>query len=372
MDARTFFENELQVLDYKKSFAALKLGCNPGTITHYMNGKELKFDTALKTTFLFDGNETFLKMYCSESAKIENIKPSLEFLSTNRYFNELRQVIFRCDSLNILNDWTDTYKIVLSFQQRSKSFEEILSEIYEAQERVKDKEMKILLKVLEANIYHNLFESTSFSRIIKTVEILISKLDDGYFKNSLTMRVIELKSQESLFVLFDLDSARDYAKTIISSKIGTKFVADAYNILGTSYLFENCKKSLKYMDKSIKILRGINCNNVADKYEFGNRRFIQTYWSENLFAETSKTETAEVAFMMAKRGESKQALELLNGMDITPFRMYYRAIAENNPMLHFQAMNEFSKRNLKFYAQLPYKELLKDENYREIAQNLMK
>lgn len=373
MDARTFLENQIQVLGITKKSVSGMLGCSGSTISDYIgNVKELKFLTAIKSIdSLFDGDDTFIKKYCLESEKPENIKSSMEYLSTNRHLNELRSLIYRCDTLGVLKDWSDTYKIVLNMQSFGKSYDELLTDIQDARQTIKDIRLRTMLEIIEANVHHRLYESSSFSRLIRSAESKLADMKEDFLKKSLSVRVTELKSQEALFVKNDVKLAREYAKEIISSKTGTKFVADANNIIGTSYMYENMEKSLKYIEKSIKQLRKINCHEVADSYEYGTKRLIKTYWDEELTEEDPNIQKSELAFMLGKRGDKEQAVKILDSIDQTPFRLYYRGVAENDPMIHFRALGEFIRRNELFYAQLPFIELSKHKEYKEAVKNLL-
>ncbi|WP_181349443.1 AimR family lysis-lysogeny pheromone receptor [Thalassobacillus sp. CUG 92003] len=371
--ARDFFGNHLQTLGYTQKYAAELIGCSGGTITNYIDyRRELKFPTVMNAKdSLFDGDEHFVKLFCAESRNSQNIKYSLEYLSTNRCFDEIESLINRCERENKLLDWCKVYRLIINFQLMTDSYKSILQRIYILSHEIKDVELKVLLDIIEANVHHNIYESSIVTRLIETIEEKLAEVPDSYFKSSLNIRVLELRSIDSLFSRNDPKTARSYAKQVISSKIGTKFVADSYNIIGTSYIFEDANKSLKYMSKSIKILRKIGCQEVADIREGGTKRFIQTYWGLNLTEGNGTTQESELAFMAAKRGETDKALEMLDELEETPFRIYYEGVAKNDPMIHFKALGKFIELNEMFYAQLPYRELLKHEQFKEAVKSLL-
>ena len=102
-------ENALDNMPVKISWSdvALAADVDKSTLSHAKNGGEIKFLTQLKITkYIFkDHYIQVFKGLCLEFSLPQNIKYSLEFLSTNKFAKELGLLLEKISSKAGLKDW---------------------------------------------------------------------------------------------------------------------------------------------------------------------------------------------------------------------------------------------------------------------------
>ncbi len=369
-------ENGLQVKGINQKTFAESIGVKPATISKVFKGtSELGFLYMSKASrLLCDGKDSILRAACvNYYEKPENVKLSLEYLSTNRYLDDLKSLLDNCYFNEKDEQWRTTYQIVYDFQSREVPNEELLFNIRDAFNEVKDPLLKTLLHIIEGNIYIRTKDYNRLFMMAEKSQKLVDELDDCSMKNSLQARVNEQFARGYLFNKCDTEKARKYANLVISSKIGAKFKADGYYIIGTSFLFENVEQAITNLQESVRIYRESGRENIATMME-RNIEFAKTIGGYTGDRDTVNMDESEKAFLHAKRGEEEEALCLLDGLAETPFRLYYKGLATGNGIYHFDALKKLLDLGNKFYANLPYQELMKSEykREREIAQVLYK
>ncbi len=367
-------ENELQVKGFNQKTFAESIGVKPATVSKVFKGiSELGFLYMSKTSrLLCDGKDSILRAACvSYYEKPENVKLSLEYLSTNRYLDDLKSVLDNCHFNAKDEQWRTAYQMVYDFQSREISNEDLLFNIRDAFNEIKDPFLKALLHIIEGNIYIRTKEYNRLFMMAEKSKELVNDLCDCSMKRSLQARVNEQFARGYLFEKCDTEKAREYANLVISSKIGAKFKADGYYIIGTSFLFENVGQAITNLQESVRIYRESGRDNIATMME-RNIEFARTVGGYTEDRDTVDMDESEKAFLHAKKGEGKEALRLLENLAETPFRLYYKGVATGNGIHHFEALKKLMDSGNKFYASLPYQELLKSEEYKEIAKVLYK
>lgn len=362
-------ENRLIVDAVTQKEVAKEVGCSEATITNLIQGKEIKFSTIhLISSARFEGDSEFIRRACCESVKVENVKCAMEFLYANHYFTELQ---FICDKFRLdkpFSEWVIGYEVALAYQSNRDNYEELLITIEEVSPTIKDCHVKLLLQILKANILARSREFKPMMRIVSLISDQINNIKNLYIKDSYLCRIEEIKAHAYLFCKADMESARKSANYIISKNICAKLVSDASYIVGTSYLFTDKDKSLSAFELSCELLIKMGRKELAVDMQKRDISFLKTYWGDETNEHYSEPEKA---YALARQGKSIEAVEILDKLSGSPFRTYYRAIAEKNDMLHFKALSEFIARNDFFYAQLPAQELMDKPQYREIVNNLL-
>lgn len=363
--------NFMEKNNYKQQNIARPTKINAATLSNFLKGKRpLNFNSALAIQNLFfKTNTDFILNICKSYEKMEHIRPALEYLSANYHTNELKFLLDKVEDYQGFEEIHKTYSLVLNYQQKIKDENELISDIKKMYHQIKSNDMSALLHIIEANIYGITREYKTLFRITQHVEELIEEVSDSFIKKSLTVRLYEVLAQAHLVKKGGEEKCRDYANLIISSKISAKFDAYAYYLIGTSYMFHNYEKSNKFLLESANRYSEIGLHKLEDMILHRNIKNLETFWDKNL-DETENLDTSEAAYRFAKRGEANESLAILDSIEETPFRVYYRALATNDNNLHIKALGMFIKEGDYLYAQMPLKELNKNEVYREIANNL--
>jgi hypothetical protein len=370
---QSMFENQIIVKNITKSKVALRIEVKPNQITRYINeGREFKFKTACKIPgALFDGDESFLKLYACEVEKPENIPSSIEYLYANLHFNELSTVIARLEDMDSMRDWTSSYKLNIKYHNDRNAFNEVLSEISATLPNISDPAAQLNLHILKANIHLRTKDFGELERMIKLIESGTSDLKDSFIKDSFSCRCREFKAHLEMFLHINLAEARRYAEEIISENICSKRVSNGYYIIGTSYMLDNYEKSLENFQKSCDVLVRAGRPDLAKAIADQDITFLHTYWGKFLDDSRIICDEAENAHRLIKRGEQLKGIEILDNLPNTPFRTYFRAIANNDPMIHFRAIGEFIGKKDYFFARLSEKELENDPVYGTAVKNLL-
>lgn len=363
--------NFMERNNFKQRNIAEPIKVSVPTISNFLKGeRQLRFNAALSIQNIFFKNNTdFILNICKSYEKMEYIRPALEYLSANYHTDELEFLLDKIEDYQGFEEIHKTYSLVLEYQRKTKDEDELISDIKKMYHQIKSNDMSALLHIIEANIYGITREYKTLFRITQHVEELIEVVSDSFIKKSLTVRLYEVLAQAHLVSKGGEEKCRDYANLIISSKISAKFDAYAYYLIGTSYMFHNYEKSNKFLSESAKRYSEIGLHKLEDMILYRNIKNLETFWDKHL-DDTENLDTVEAAYRFAKRGEQDEVLAILDSIEETPFRVYYRALATNDNNLHIKALVMFIKEGDYLYAQMPLKELEKDEVYREIANNL--
>lgn len=359
--------------NYKRKTIAETVGVNLATISNYLNGKRpLRFEVAfsIQNTF-FNKDHEFIRSVCRSYDKMEHVRPALEFLSINYYITDLEQLLNRIESYSGFEEVHQVYSFILRYQKKSHPYEILLRELKKLYLVVKSCDLVALLHIIEANIYSLTREYKSLFRIASESENMINDLPNGFVKECLRVRQYEILAQAYLFHKNDLEESRKYAKYIISMNICAKSEAYASYILGTTYMFLDYAESSYYLSKSAEEYNDLGLYTHRDTIRNQNMKFVETTWNHRLEETDIHMSDSELAYRLAKRGDSEAALSILDKIDETAFRVYYRAIATGDYSLHLKSFFMFVKEGDMFYAQFPLKELEKSEEYRDFVKNIL-
>mgnify|MGYP001199935191 FL=1 len=367
----SMIEEQLDRLNERVTWSELarKLGVNPGTISHFRNnGIELSFQSLLNLSrFLYkDKYVHVMSKWCLNLRLPKNLKCSLEFLSSNLKLDELEELIQiieeQYDSRELKN-WTEIYKIMLA-RQRNKDNLDFIEDLRRFSP--KTVETKILALIMELYYFYSIKDYTTMLKKSDELAHNFTVIKDDFIRSSFEARLYEIVAYTTLYNLVDYQSAREYANKIISKKICAVFTLSAYYIVGMSFLFEDYDKCLHYLKIYEKLLQEYNFTAYLEVLHNQHIPFINNIWGKTTSSEEID-DISEKAHFEAKYGDKKRAIEFLNNIEETPFRLYYRGIAENDPTLLLKSLVKFIKQGNKFYAKLPYDILAKNEKLSDIA-----
>jgi hypothetical protein len=364
--------NRLDELDMKAIKACELIGIVPSAMSKYLNDLiEIGFNVVLRLPeALFDGKHEIVRNAALLADSPANIRAGLEYLYSNFHLEDLTEVIKKDRSFSGSKDIYEAYELAMEYQKcRFKSYDELTIKLDRAMYFVRDKQAQALLKIIQADIGYMNREFNTMRSAALTAREIIGELKDSFFKNSYTARIDKLFALAALFE-GNLPEAREYAQKVIDAKVSPKVTSDAYYILGTSYWFEDQTLTLDNLRKSIEIVRAAGREELAREIEKRDVQTVKTFYGIDLDVITDDMDPSEKAFRYAKRGDKAQAIEILDSIKETAFRLYYRGIAENDCALHLQALIELLKGGDNFYIGLPLSELMKDEFYRNIALKL--
>jgi hypothetical protein len=368
-------EETLDTLDTKVTWKDIAdaADISKSALSHFKKGTELKFPTLLKVAkFIFE-SDYFLKFktWCLSLNQPMNIRYALEYLSLNKQVVELEnliQKIYNDYPTKELLDWANVYKILLDYL-KGGNLEVILDQL--RMYNPKYPETRILASVIEVYCKNKMREYTSMKSIISGLDLSISQIKEDYIKESFNTRLNEILSYVYLHKENNPNKARECANKIISSDLSAVLSANAYYIVGMSYLYEDYDTCLgnvmKYREMLVKQERYSQVI-VVDNNDFP---FIKNVWRKHT-KQPSTNDISEIAHFAALTGEKELASKLINKAieeeGLSGFKLYYKALATGDKSLYMQSLIYFvSKKGDKFFANLPYNQLKDDETFKSMA-----
>ncbi|SET42909.1 hypothetical protein SAMN05216389_11142 [Oceanobacillus limi] len=359
--------------DYKRKTIAESVGVSCATLSNFLNGKRpLNFDVAFSIqNIFFKKDREFIRSVCLSYDKMEHVRPALEFLSINFLLDDLEKLLNKIEGYHGFEEVHSVYSFVLKYQRKLHSYEIILRDLKGLYSEVKSMDLTALLHTIEANIYSLTREYKSLFRVAEESRLLIENLERGFVKECFRIRMYEVLAQAHLFHNNDLEKSRKYAELIFSMKICAKSEAYASYIIGTSFMFQDYAESSFHLSESVKKYQELGLIAHRDTILNQNIKLLETTWSHRLDETDGFMDDSELAYRYAKRGDSDAALNLLDGLDETAFRVYYRALATEDYSLHLKSLGMFMKEGDMFYAQFPLKELSKKEEFKELIKNIL-
>jgi transcriptional regulator with XRE-family HTH domain len=362
-----YFDRSAQKITWTE--IAKETGVTTSALSHSRNdGTELSFIDYLnlaKIAAKLAGERNYINLFsdlCLKFKRPINIKRALEFLSVHRKLDHLERLIDIVKTeynSKELRDWAEIYSIILLYQRDSRNF------TYMNQLRgysPKYLETKILSTMVEIYHFYRENEYKSMLALVKTIEGVLGNIKDKYIQTSISNRLFQILAFTHLYRYADIQKARYYAEKIISSKYSATLASESYYIMGMTFFFEDCDKCLAYLEKYLKSLEEQGRYELASLIRKNDIPFVQAHWGRKQSYEESVS-PAEEAHFEAKWGDKEKALKLVEQAitteGVSPFKLYYKALATGNASLFLESLVLFSKKGNKFFAKLPY-EYLKD------------
>jgi hypothetical protein len=364
----TIAEEYLDRSDKKITWAEIekKLGLTTGTISHSrIDGTEMNFATYLNLAKLIVdtiGGDyiNLFSDWCLKFKRPKNIKCAFEFLAANGKLEHLELLINNVKqehNSRDLKDWINAYSIVLMYKRNPKDY----SYIQELRGySPKQLETRIITSLLEVYYLYDQQDYKSMLTIAKSIEESLLMVKEPYIQASYLFRLYQTLAYTYLFRFDDMEKARYYAEKIILSNFCADLAIDSYYIMGMSFFFEDCDKCLTYLFKYVELLERQKRYDLARSIRKNDIPFVQAHWGRTQSSEENIS-LSEKAHFEAKWGSKSTALEMVQKClaleGVSPFKLYYKALATGEDNLFLESLIIFSKKGNKFYAKLPYEYL---------------
>jgi hypothetical protein len=347
--------------DITKTELASMINVHPSTITNFFEYKtELKFELILeiirktKPEKELELMKEAIGIIAKSSKRLRDIRLSMEYLSTNRLLDDLKNVIeTQINSSNKeLKDWATHYLILYKYQTLSESFANLLKELKTMKPTLYI-EMKVLRIILE--LYLNFMQRnyTDLFPLCEKAQKLISEIKCDFIRESYKIRISEMLSKGYLFCKDDPIEARKHGENILKSKnICASIKLNTYHMMGTSLIFDNFEDSARYFKKYKEMAEIHGRIEKVKEAEERDLHFLRVLWGKELeLAQT--TDPNEKMFYETLHGDKKKAIEMLKDCYDSPFKVCYEGIAKEDPELLVQSIAMFLDRGNKFFVRLP-------------------
>lgn len=345
----------------------------PNKLSQYKSDviKELSFIEVYSLLKFFYPNEYLdvMSKWCYEFRRYENLKCSMEFASSQRNFELLRNLIKHIEDMNSnskdlpeLKLIAKIYSILLNHQQGCETSltEKKLNEINPC-----DTDAAVLYNILKCNVSVNNYEFKRVPEKLKTVDNMINGIKNEYLRSQYELRTYEIYAQVNLFTYNDVKKARYYINSILFSEIGAAFKSYGYILLGMSFLNESCEQCLKYFENVFEINSKMGRLSKNKTFKDTDVAFVKNIWGKLISADETD-DISEKAHFYAREGDAGKTIKLLDEavekFGNSPFKMMYRGIALKDEKIITQAISAFLSNGNVFYANVAYGELRKITN----------
>jgi tetratricopeptide (TPR) repeat protein len=347
---------------------AKKFGVSPTSVGNWFRGKDrISFFHFLGLIEMLYGNEVSntkfyerLDGFARLNTRNDNDRIMLEWFS-QKGENKLQKVVIdrvkKDDYQPLLGCIYDTF---LKRKIKQLIAEGFYFEVEELKSNYKPNYDEEAVMVMICNIYSN-WELGGF-RAINTLSDRALKLTESisepYLRTAYRIRVLEMKMY-SLLKQNKVGDVIRLGETILEEADSDRYpfiVNSAYITLAEAYETIDYKLSLEYIKKSMKLNNTLLENHRLRKEGLESTHdFIKIL--NNDFEGLFLTDPSERAHYFAKIGKSEKALEILNQLErlkpLTPFQLYYKAIALNDQQLLNKSFEEFIIQGDLFYSRLP-------------------
>ncbi|KQL18818.1 AimR family lysis-lysogeny pheromone receptor [Cytobacillus solani] len=316
---------------------------------------------------LFDDDTLIRWSYSFELPN--NMKAAMEFMLLKNKLDDLdkyiRTKVSKWDNKSA-KKWAKVYSIISEYERNPTDHLKTLKKIRGISGS--DKELEILLKLVEANIFYRIVADNSsylheMSRLLFEIKDHIGNTKDFLYE-AFSCRLNDLMSKNLLYVKSDVNKARQYAKKNIYQNICPLFKANALYLIGVSNMFESYEICLQYTKKAIDTYRVAGHDKYANDLERSAVPLIKAHFGVKYDEETK--DLSEIAHYEAKWGDKQKSKKIINKLiedsGETMYRLYYKGMAEENEEALFKSLTQFLKIGDNFFAQFPLNQLRRSSN----------
>lgn len=347
---------------FKQKQIAEKLSLNPSTLSEYYTVKYhmdfLGFTELVKVTYAgLDKEDTEfsrIKEFIEKTQRKDDIRIALEWAVQTGNSLILDTSIRRLQkdgdegSLQLAS----IYELLRSRNRlESQPMQFFLSVEKLKKMPIKKEETQLLLDI--ASLY-SFFDLHYYQVIPEYAEIIqFNAIEDSYIKDAFKLRKVVLTSV-AYMKRGNTEIAESLAETVldVSSKHHPLHAISIYNLIAELNTFSNYKKSIKYINQALKVLKEVNQENFKRQKLMveATSDFIKLY--NNDFEGLFLTSKAEKAHYCAKQNRIQEGLSILDEIEqenneLSAFQLYYKGLMTNSE--HY-----FQKSKDKFHDQRDY------------------
>jgi transcriptional regulator with XRE-family HTH domain len=350
---------------------AEKLGLSVASVSNYFGGEQqmkfIKFVQLLDILIEDYKNKIDLIFrFCKDTPTLENDRVAIEWASNYSEF-ELQEYLITKMAANATNKThAEPHKHLLKRNKKQISkqdFFDVVSNINKKSNKRPEtevlREISYIYSLWDLGVYNiNLMIALAEKAKGKIIEI--NSEDSQYIRDSYLIKINEMLANIHL-KNNDVEKAREFAHGILSMDNREMFpspLISTYRILAESYLLENPKTAIEYIDKSVDLLSkgSVELNNLKKEGIRSTSDFIRIY--NRVYTNLYLDDKSERAHYHASKGEGSKAVGLLNEIEkeqgcLTPHQLYYKALALNSKTILKQSEKEFYGKNDFYYAQIP-------------------
>lgn len=350
---------------------AERLGLSVASVSNYFSGEQqikfIKFVQLLDILIEdYSQKVDLIFQFCKDTPTLENDRVAIEWASNYSEF-ELQEFLIDKMAGNATNKThAEPHKHLLKRNKKQineQVFFDAVSNINKKSNKRPEteilREISYIYSLWDLGVY-NINLMIALAEKAKGKISRITSEDSQYIRDSYSIKINEMlaniylknnnveKARELAYGILAMDNREMFPSPLIST----------YRILAESYLLVEPETAIKYIDKSVNLLRrgSIELNNLKREGIRSTSDFIRIY--NKVYTDLYLDDKSERAHFHASKGERKIAIGLLNEIEqeqgfLTPHQMYYKALALDSKTILKQAEKQFYGKNDFYYAQIP-------------------
>jgi hypothetical protein len=334
------------------------IGASKQCISKFWSTGEIGFRYLLRLSYLlFPLNQKeIMAEWCLRLNTTESIKQSFEYAAITRNISLLRRLIEKHKNEDrTLKEYVAVYSIIYGYMVDEISGFDLIANVQKLGQ-LRDESLKILTDILKC---YNYFFQRKFTLMVEVAREAENSLQylgkrELFLKECFLHRIAEILDHAYLF-LNNVKMARHYAFIIINADICPKTVSDAAYIVGMSYLLEDERKCVEYLQKSYDIAKTIQDPSIEQEARL-NLDFVKLYLGEKLDEDSDET---LINYQNNKDSEinlnSLKEVMYLKGED--DLIVLFEAKSSNSVENLHACQFEFSQQSNFFFASIMAKEL---------------
>ncbi|MGH0678637.1 AimR family lysis-lysogeny pheromone receptor [Bacillus luti] len=368
-------EKELCVAGIRKNKLANHWGVQPSTVTKIFKGNtDMSFGYLSKTVILLNKGlqvqNKMLKEYIEvTNPKLENLREAMEDLALRGKFDLLIEIINSelQSKVSENKEFAGVYQIIYQRYMGKLNAKQYHEALNQENKLVKTLEMEVLIEILLCQAKYQTGNYTTLNERLKSLEIKIDKISNKYLRECFKLRYREAIAVTSLQG-GEVVEARCVCNELIDQLEWDKFFSfpkvNAYLKLGESYVFseDNYEDSKYYLEKTLQVIGDREVDGIVKKKEMVQHTlsFLKIHHDKEL-TDLDVIHPSEKAYLMIKKGNKKEARELLNQIknstgELTDIQTAYLALTYEGTKredLLKQSLLMCQKTGNIFYSNLP-------------------
>ncbi|QST00481.1 hypothetical protein IMZ31_02485 [Pontibacillus sp. ALD_SL1] len=300
-----------------------------------------------------------MREFCFLCQTDENMRVGLEYLYMNGLLDEVQDLVkINENSENQVNrEWAFLYQFFLDRKLRGAEIADLDTFISKFQSSDPELECLVMFTVFYAHCDKLNFAYTKGHRSELTQKML-------EIESTLLRLYFQYRENEMLFVIHwrnnEVEMARHYGENLLENTL-INYEKKCYVLanLAETYIYDDFKMAINYMDQAVKIAEEYNITYYLDLFRKEIIPFIHAVNGKCEGIET--TDIPEAAHLAVMKGEKEKAIELLSELEsLSPFQLYYLGLAKDDEKLLYESYRRIiDEIGDYFFGRLPLRELQK-------------
>lgn len=297
-----------------------------------------------------------MRDHCLSLTKTSQIQDAIEFASTYRQGELLRELLAVHADDRKFADWVMVYNLALDVDTKAISYEDALDRCREVYGSLSSIELKSKVDVIESIAQYELGYLDSVANLLAKSNVRVESLKDRFIKESIQGRLNLLTAYTLLYNKNDAKGAESAALKVAKSQASPcKMVASAYYTIGHANMFDNVEKSMEYFGKAERLFREIGEEAIADGILTHDIPFANN--ANGLDFDASEACVEERAHRLIISGEHKKASELLSSVEESCYTKVYQGKLSKDIGKLMEAYNQLLKSGENFFLRFVIREL---------------